>query len=129
MRRNRQSDHVEAAVLPVWPLARALAATNGLAVLVLTILDDSGTSLVGSFVYLAVVVAMPIVAIAVSLAALGYRYGVAEPLVVCGAAGAAWLTWGPMIAAEGSDSLATAAVLFLAELSGAGVHLWERKVR
>jgi hypothetical protein len=99
----------------VWPLARAVAATNVAACVLLAVTDDSAVSLVLRVVWITLWVAVPIVFLSTILGALGHWYRLPYAFVTVAAPLLSWVTWGLMIASEGADEELTALILLCAQ--------------
>jgi hypothetical protein len=106
---------VEAAVPSVWPLTRAVAATNVAACVLLAFTDDSAASLIARVVWITLWVAVPIVLLSTILGALGHWYRLPYAFVMVAAPLLSWMTWGLMIASEGAEEEFTALLLLVAQ--------------
>lgn len=121
--RRGQGVAVEDETQSVWPLARALLMANLIAAAILGVADDAVVSTWARVLYLEALVALPIVILGTVLGALGYWYRLSTPLVTVAAPLLAWVTWGLMVASEGSDDGRTGLLLLVAQVSAIAVTL------
>jgi hypothetical protein len=102
-------------------VASVVAGMNLVAIAVLAVVDDSESSAAGAFVYLALIVALPILVIAMAAMAAGRHNAWPERPLLWLAPAFAWVTWGLMISSESSDRWTFAAVLLGAQISASAV--------